>query len=111
MGYYTDYTLSLSNVSDNEAEALQNSIVNMGFETRSNNFWCNDTWYNHDEDMLSLSSLFPKVLFDLFGDGEDTGDIWHTYYKGGKMQHCPAKIRFEPFDETKLKCPANEDKT
>jgi hypothetical protein len=59
-------------------------------------------WYEHDEDMKRLSNRFPTVLFTLEGKGEESGDIWIKYFKGGKSQRVNAKIVFDPYDESKL---------
>ena len=59
-------------------------------------------WYDHDDDMLELSKQFPETVFCLYGEGEYSEDMWYTYYKNGKMQHCPAIITFDKYDESKL---------
>ena len=59
-------------------------------------------WYDHDSDMLELSRMFPETVFCLYGEGEETGDLWYTYYKNGKKQYCPAKIVYDEYDESKL---------
>jgi hypothetical protein len=62
-------------------------------------------WYDHDQDMLEFSKVFPKVLFTLEGEGEEGGDLWKAYYKNGKQQTCPAKITSikDKFDKSKLR--------
>lgn len=60
-------------------------------------------WYDHDVDMKWLSEKFPRVLFTLKGEGEESGDIWIKYYKGGKCQECRAEIVFPEYDEALLK--------
>lgn len=60
-------------------------------------------WYEHQEEMLVLSQQFPSVLFVLKGEGEENGDFWIKYFKYGKVQICPGKIVYDPFDENKLK--------
>jgi hypothetical protein len=60
-------------------------------------------WYEHEEDMRKLSALFPDVLFTLSGEGEESGDIWKMYVKGGKSHSVSAEIVLPEFDETKLK--------
>lgn len=60
-------------------------------------------WYDHDIEMLELSKQFPEVVFCLYGDGEETEDIWYTYYKNGKSQYCPVKFVFDEYDESKLR--------
>lgn len=59
-------------------------------------------WYDNENDMLFLSKEFPDVLFKLHGEGEENTDIWNKYFMNGKMQYCPAKIVYEPFDKNKL---------
>lgn len=98
MGYYTDYALTAEpNIVDDEFAELFH---------RTTQYWLNEgeiKWYNHDEDMIEISKLYPDVLFTLDGNGEDVGDIWRTYYKNGKMQETKAKFMFDEFDENKLK--------
>jgi hypothetical protein len=59
-------------------------------------------WYEHEDDMRKFSQLYPFILFEFSGEGEESGDIWKKYFLNGKMQICSARIEFEPFDETKL---------
>jgi hypothetical protein len=54
------------------------------------------------DEMLDLSKQFPETVFCLYGEGEGSEDMWYTYYKNGKLQHCPAKITFDVYDESKL---------
>ena len=59
-------------------------------------------WYDHETSMLWLSAQFPKHLFTLHGEGEESGDIWNKHFKNGKMQVCKSEITYPPFDESKL---------
>jgi hypothetical protein len=49
-----------------------------------------------------LSARYPDYLFILEGDGEEYNDLWKAYYWNGKMQFCPARISFDPFDPIAL---------
>lgn len=60
-------------------------------------------WYNHENDMREISKQFPDVIFQLNGEGEESGDIWVKYFVNGKMQTASAKITFDGFDQKKLK--------
>ena len=105
MGYYTNYSLSVTNADDDVIKAIERTVVDEWGLTRwvDGEWYASEVkWYYHDDDMLKLSALFPDVLFDLYGQGEDSEDMWHTYYKNGMMQHCPARIEFDPYDESKL---------
>ena len=106
MGYYTYYNLSI----DSDDEAVFDRVVSR-LEEMEIIDWVLDRslssaneakWYEHDDDMKGLSKEFPSVLFELCGEGESHDDMWTTYYRDGKMQHCPAIITYEDFDPGKL---------
>ena len=59
-------------------------------------------WYSSLEDLKKVSSLVPEALIQVDGEGEESGDIWRSYYKGGKCQMVEVKIVYEDFDESKL---------
>lgn len=99
MGYYTRYELKISP----ESEIIRAVIEDEGDVYYAIGDYADSyKWYDHEQDMRDLSVRFPDHLFELRGEGEDTGDIWRKYFKNGKMQSCFAQITFEPFDETKL---------
>jgi len=60
-------------------------------------------WYDHEEDLKRFSKKYPEELFELYGEGEEAGDLWFLYVKNGKSQRCMGKVVFDPFDESKLK--------
>lgn len=105
MEYYTSFTLTVA--SENAKEiiaALRAECSNADYALDENGEPNDSTkWYDRDKDMKAFSLKYPDVLFKLNGEGEESGDIWNTYYKNGKSQTCQAIITFEPFDESKLK--------
>ena len=44
-------------------------------------------WYDHAIDMTKLSEKYPTVKFELYGEGEEQGDIWKKIFLGGKMKY------------------------
>lgn len=60
-------------------------------------------WYDHEKEVSEFSKIYPDVLFELSGEGEEFGDIWKKYFKNGKMQVCHVMMSFPPFDESKMK--------
>lgn len=95
MGYYTRYSLSWD---DYGLEAETELAENIGY----NPFDGEIKWYDHEKDMRTLSKKYPTVLFDLYGEGEEYPDVWHKYFKNGKMQYCKLIEHFDDFDEEKL---------
>jgi len=60
-------------------------------------------WYEHEADMKKISKEYPDVIFELSGEGEESGDVWKKYFVNGKMQVCKAILVFDEFDKSKLK--------
>lgn len=100
MGYYTKYSVSITP----ESEEIREYIEEDDYMSHAiGKCWDECKWYDHEADMLEMSRKFPEALFELTGEGEDSGDMWRKYFRNGKMQSCPAQITYEPFDETKLR--------
>lgn len=97
MGYYTSYSLKTS---DNNAEFHKQEIGRIA-EYKSV-FEETAKWYDHDRDMKYYSKKYPKVIFTLLGEGEDSENLWVKYYKNGKVQHEFAIITYPEFNELKL---------
>lgn len=53
--------------------------------------------------MKAFSEKHPEALFELSGDGEESGDLWKQYWRNGKVQHCSGTIVYDEFDESKMK--------
>jgi hypothetical protein len=102
MGYCTKFKLKIKNTSPETEEIIWTTIGTMD---EANYALGGDDckWYDYEEDMKALSKEFPDALFELSGEGEESGDIWNAYFKNGKWQRCPAKIVFEPYNEKALK--------
>lgn len=45
-------------------------------------------WYDHKEDLITLSKLFPNRYFKLSGEGEERGDEWEAEFFQGKAKRC-----------------------
>jgi hypothetical protein len=60
------------------------------------------TWDDYHEQMLDFSKKHPTWLFTLSGKGEESGDLWKSYYLNGKCQEAPARIVYDDFDLKRL---------
>ena len=100
MGYYTNYSIELSNYDDldNIVKRLK-EISGYNWDTSLIEF-CK--WYDCEHDMWALSKEFPEVLFTISGNGEDIDDVWCQYWKNGKVQTAIRKIIYDKYDENKL---------
>ena len=59
-------------------------------------------WYEHTEDMRKISEKYQNVIFSLYGNGEEDGDMWVKYFMNGKVQTEEAVITYADFDPKKL---------
>ena len=107
MGYHTGYHLTVEPPITGDKIEKDLDLLNYG-ELDDENLEegdlgrCSSSWYGHEDEMREFSEMYPDHLFELGGCGENSEDIWIKYFKNGKMQHCPAIITFDEYDEGKL---------
>ena len=105
MGYYTSYFLEVHNIKNaKEHEALRKAVENLErfgedeydlYESEAYFFPLDEfKWYEHEQDMLILSKLFPNLTFCLEGHGEDAEDMWRKYFHSGIVELCPGSISY-----------------
>lgn len=112
MGYCTTHNLKIHQIdkdlSYDELESLETQIndyirnhddLSYAVADIEGDWKCDSCkWYDHIKDMVELSKQFPDVVFELEGDGEESGDMWKEYYKNGLYQDCPAQIIFPGYN-------------
>ena len=99
MGYYTYFKLEVTGDSPN-LEAIAEKLSGISdylFEVYDGEIVSGDCykWYDFDAHMIKLAKAYPKFTFCLRGEGEESGDIWRSYYRGRKKpvrQH--VELRF-----------------
>lgn len=111
MGYYTYFEITIPAKFD--VDDVIDKLVTLSdyaFEKTVTNdkiksFATVDTckWYSHESNMIDLSELFPKILFQVDGDGEESDDVWRTYYLNGKSQSVEVKTVYGKLNMKKLK--------
>lgn len=108
MGYYTTYKLTVSEPLDDFAMPIIDNLRDVSSDAKyaldadgSSRDSCK--WYDHETELKSFSAKYPDILFTLNGEGEESGDVWVKYFKGGKMQVEKAVIQLAPFDPVKLR--------
>ena len=95
MGYYTYFNLSYKGTPEDEKRLQEfepgsefgfpEGIKALLDESGDTDF----KWYSWEDDMKLLASKFPDILFALYGDGEESDDIWEYRIKGSISEfHC-----------------------
>lgn len=97
MGYYTRYELSFDHGYD---PVLEEKVMKRIEEISGYTYLFDQEvkWYEHIEDMLTLSKEFPEIVFTLNGEGEESGDVWVAYFLNGKHVVHKAEIVLPKFD-------------
>lgn len=102
MGYYTYYSLEVTNLDWSEET---NDIDHVN-EINNNHDWYvddNAKWYEWENTMRDYSKLYPDLLFILDWEWEEQWDIWRAYFNNWLMQYEEAKIIRDDFNINKLK--------
>jgi hypothetical protein len=103
MGYYTRYSLSIIEGDDNLINELRSESEGAKYaidEDGDTNEECK--WYDYTDDLIKFSKKHPDAIFCLSGEGEESRDMWNTYFKDGHKQVCKARIVYDEFDKAKL---------
>ena len=58
-------------------------------------------WYEYEKDMNELSKKYPKILFELSAEGEESEDMWKARFRDGKSEIVKAIITFPKFEVVK----------
>lgn len=97
MGYQTDYHLSIEQrnglpLPEENARyiisVLRESCKEASYSLKEDGTPSGNEsrWYEHKEDLAAFSLHYPDLVFDLYGEGEEAGDLWHLYAWNGKTQ-------------------------
>lgn len=119
MGYETVYNLnpnteapSILDIASFLAQTVDQSAPGSPKHDTDVNYWQSvlegaapTTWYHYRANMVQVSRHWPKVLFELHGDGEEKDDQWKEYFRQGKVQRIEPTITWPEFDETQLSEP------
>ena len=100
MGYYTTHELTILEGDDFDIHYHEEEISKAaGY---GGCFSDEIKWYSRREDMVEYSKKHPNTLFQIYGIGEESGDIWKEYYKNGKQHRIKGEIAFDEFDKESL---------
>jgi len=101
MGYYTDFTLDYKgSLPETEFKRSFEEVTNYPLEDYP--YLSEVKWYDYVQDMVTLSKIYPKVLFILGGKGEEAEDLFSYYFFNGEHSGGRAEITYLPIDEDLL---------
>ncbi len=99
MSYMTTYTLE-HDVTEDTLQEVGNCFGIFELVFVFDNGGCSDiSWYEHEANMLYVSTHFPEFTFTLTGIGEATGDMWKKRFQAGKVEEVRAEIVWPEFTE------------
>lgn len=115
MGYYTNHDVIVTNLKDERdavyfqhkfdeicgySQQSKDTRVSAKDGTYTYKFYVGEAkWYDHDEQLTKMSIIFPDVLIEVHGEGEENGDVWKSRYLNGKSETVRAEMIFPDFKE------------
>jgi len=118
MGYYTSYRLKIFEAERHQLNLFETKVVTWSPEIEeaySNHpgvdYAVDNTgktydqvkWYDYHDDMIAHSKKYPGLVFQLYGEGEESGDIWCEYFHNGKsVRHEAPEWEPPEFDPKQL---------
>lgn len=102
MGYYTNFSFTLEEGPKEQYEKMLKDIDGIiGNDETSSFESVNTKWYDYDKDIKQLSERYPDIAFRVYGDGEESDDLWQEYWRAGKCFR--EQVKFATYDEIKDK--------
>lgn len=91
MGYYTYHKLTTSGVQPDPEKLADDflSITKYSLDTIENE---SVKWYKCTNNMITLSKLYPSTIFEIYGDGEESGDNWRAVFCNGEYKRVEAEL-------------------
>lgn len=108
MSYYTRFSLEVRAVCVERQEEIiedlrqSNDCAALALDENGNTE-NSCKWYSHSKDMKEFSKKYPDKVFELSGEGEESGDLWKAYYWNGKEQMCRAVLVYPSYDPKKFR--------
>lgn len=98
MGYYTEFKLKVHPTPSPEDKPAIFS-EDFGYWTLGELVDLTESgavkWYEHETELMAVSSRWPQYTFILDGVGEEHGDEWRKFFQGGRME-CVKRPEWEP---------------
>jgi hypothetical protein len=102
MGYYTNFDITITGI-DGTDQALKIAKeydlhdYDLSDNGQTLTYSSEDKWYAWKEDSVNLSRNYPRILIEIYGEGEENDDIWKARIRNGVAEIVYAKIVFDDF--------------
>lgn len=100
MGYYSNFELDIIAGDDPTATPefldLFEKVTSYTFDHQL----CDIKWYDSVKDMLTISSHYPRTIFSLTHEGEESGDIGIHYFHNGTYTGGQAQLIYPDFNHS-----------
>jgi len=94
--------LKHKNMDDGKLERIFDWIKNNKINGMEYEYLDDAKWYHWEEDMIDLSKAYPDIIFELYGDGDDSEDVWKSVFYNGKHEHVAQRSYFPAINISKL---------
>lgn len=87
MGYDTRYQITTNEGIHDDASPTEEQWKAIEAHSEYTPDWLEEGahWYDHEDDMKTVSLMFPGVTFRVEGRGDEDDDVWVKWFRNGKM--------------------------
>jgi hypothetical protein len=102
MGYYTNFDITITGIDGGDqavkiAKEYDLYDFSLSDDGKTLTSYMNTKWYAWKEDSVNLSRNYPRILIEIYGEGEENDDIWKARIRNGVAETVNAKIVFDDF--------------
>ena len=102
MGYYTQFSITLEDGPEEQYGRMLKDIDDiLGCGDMSAFEAVYAKWYRIEEDMERLSRKYPDITVRIYGDGEESDDLWQTFWHNGRQ--FSERVHFACYNDIKDK--------
>lgn len=112
MGYYTDYTINATGFKTEEEAEFFEFLLNKESDYKFKNEGIGGLdgdfeiewhlgeakFYDYKDVFSSLAKRFPSITIDVYGEGEEAGDIWKHRFRDTQDERLAAELIFPEFN-------------
>ena len=118
MGYVTDWEVKvLPGTNEDHPNVIAELSKISRYDFTNSGILCDAKWYDVEQDLATLTRIFPNVVIVVDADGEEKGDVYRIYAHQGSVEFVNPVITWsEPewvadtLDQVKIEAELNKEK-